>query len=274
MIAEAFPQYLLRVLFGGRCFAVLKHFLPLFTLMQDLGCPLPLEQGCLASFAATDPASLAPPALAGFTAGDLGMRLRFFESVLYKDFTVLRAASILEAARDAGDCENRTTCLSALRSAVANLEQEGAEFHKFADWGLSLFQSDQRLALRFALGDSALERLNFAASFKRLEGDVYWPAFMMLVDTHAEVPEAITLARFFEAVTVVDWAGQRKGITNPFALAVADFVLDLEAGVRVQTPSDNTRPGCCLIYTIDAAHALLRLNLVILSIWYKTKSRH
>ena len=140
LIARAFPQLLWRRLEKGRRFRVLKRFLPLFAKMEELGCPPPLQNGGLAAFAATDPASPNPPDFTDFAAGDIGARMRFFESVLYKDFTLLRAASILQAARDAPDSESRTTCLKALRSTVANLEHEGAEFQKFADWGLSLFQ--------------------------------------------------------------------------------------------------------------------------------------
>ena len=119
--------------------------------MEELGCPPPLQNGGLATFAATDPASPNPPNLTDFAAGDIGVRIRFFESVLYKDFTLSRAASILQAARDAPDSESRTTCLNALRSAVTNLEQEGAEFQKLADWGLSLTYSSRTCAWRSSL---------------------------------------------------------------------------------------------------------------------------
>jgi len=65
--------------------------------------PPPLQSGGLATFAATDPAWPNPPDLTNLAAGVIGVSIRFLESVLYKDFTLLRAASILQAARDARD---------------------------------------------------------------------------------------------------------------------------------------------------------------------------
>ena len=248
-MAKAFPNYLWKTLCSGRCFRVLKHFVPLFTLLEELGCPRPL--GGLEAFAETDPASLESPDLKDFASGDLGMRLRFFESVLYKDFTLLRAAAILQAARDAVDSEARLHNLRTLRAAVANLDEEGGEFHKFSDWGLSLFQSEGRLAIAFALGDSAVERVQFANTFKHFEHDLDWLAFLLLVDTQHKPAAAITLERFFDVVVAVDDAGQRKAISNPSAFHTADFVLDLEAGVRVHTPGtlmpdEDPPPGCIL----------------------------
>lgn len=44
-----FPAYLLRVLYGQRCFASLKHFVKIFPDLQALGCeaPGPSWGGCV-----------------------------------------------------------------------------------------------------------------------------------------------------------------------------------------------------------------------------------
>ena len=149
-MAKAFPNYLWKTLCSGRCFRVLKHFVPLFTLLEEIGCPRPLA--CLAAFAETDPASLESPDLKDFASGDLGMRLRFFDSALYKDFTLLRAAAILQAARNAVDSEARLQHLRSLQAAAENLDEEGGEFHKFSDWGVVPFPVRETLGDHLRLG--------------------------------------------------------------------------------------------------------------------------
>lgn len=216
---------------------MLKEFVPLFQELELLGCPSPVLVTCLHAFSQVDPAVLAPPSLDGFAGGDVGSRVRFFTSTLYKDFTHLRSAGLLEAARNAMDRAERLAAIAALRSAAANAEVDEENLHKFGDWAHSLFAvGDPALALKFAFGDDAPARVRFAMSFRRLEGDVYWEGALVLVDSDAEVASTLSAEAFFKVVDTSVSAGLRKAIANPLALAIVDFHQELLQGASDQSP--------------------------------------
>ena len=116
------------------------------------------------------------------------------------------------------------------------------------------------MAIIFALSDSALERVNFAGSFRRLEQDLDRSVFVLLVDTKAPPPTAnITVERFFELVRVVESAQQRKAIINPFALGAADFVFEVEAGLCGHMPADDPTPAW--VYPVQRAGVVAKMGI-------------
>ena len=230
------------VLYSGRCFLVLKEFVPLFEELAKLGCPSPVPLSCLQAFSQVDPAALVAPSLDGFAGGDVGMRIRFFTSTLYKDFSFLRSDGLLQAARSACNSAARSEAIAALRSAVANTETDEGDHKKFGDWAHSLFAvGDPALALAFALGGDAIVRVRFALSFPRLEGDVKWDGALVLVDSEAEVPATLSPEAFLEVIDTAVSAGLRKAVTNPLAAAIWDFHQDLLQGAS--SAGDSEKPA-------------------------------
>jgi hypothetical protein len=180
--------------------------------------------------------------LDGFAGGDVGMRIRFFTSTLYKDFSYLRSTGLLQAARSARNSAARSEAIAALRSAVANTEPDAEDHKKLGDWAHSLFAvGDAALTLAFALGDDALDRVRFAMSFSRLEGDVNWEGALVLVDSVAEVPATLSPEAFLKVIDTAVSAGLRKAVTNPLAAAIWDFHQDLSHGAS--SAGDSGKPA-------------------------------
>ena len=93
---KLFPDFLLNTLYTQKCFKVLKHFIPIFEDLVKLGCAAPVELDKLKAFAEHSTHDLKAPVLADFSSGDLKQRVKFFGSVLFKDFNETRCSALLE----------------------------------------------------------------------------------------------------------------------------------------------------------------------------------
>jgi len=217
LIKQEFAPFLLRMLLKGKCFSVLKHFVTVFEKLETLGCSAPCQLSSLKDFANMELTTLAGPGVE-WGGGDMGMRVTFFASPLYKDYAEQRAGALLSAAaRATGD--ERAQLLSALGTAVENLDDR--ELVQRAGWATSMFTPGIPLdeSLKHAMKD--VERVRFASGFGEA-GEVNWSIILMMVEP-VDLPRGVTWAALDSACASVARAGCRKYVTNPIMAQVLDF---------------------------------------------------
>ena len=94
---------MLKVLYSNRAYSCLQEFVKIFEDLEKCGCKAPCDLPSLRAFAA---ASLVAEKVPDY-AGELTDRMKFFGSVLYKNFVELRAAALESAAQKAKTDEER-----------------------------------------------------------------------------------------------------------------------------------------------------------------------
>jgi hypothetical protein len=263
LLCSHFLTFLLKILYSAKCFEHLKHFIPIFQDMQDLGCSTPCNLAALAAFAKADPLDT-NLCTSTFAAEDLTSRVRFFSSVLYGDFLEFRAVSLLWAARAATTSETRLKHVDLLVSCAQSMEGEaGAAMQRTASWARTLFDPaiSESAKVEFLLAGpsadilretnkeaagpasaasaasgaastaavapgGALQKLDFAASFAVVPGDtLVWEHWAFFVQP-GECPTTLTLRGFFEAMELVKDTAAARSFRNPVVLAVLSFVSD------------------------------------------------
>jgi hypothetical protein len=180
---------LLKTLYGCPCWVHLKSFVGIFRDLESLGCTVPTDLTafeCFANVSAADP-NLSPDK---FAASDITARVRFFGSVLYRDFLQHRLVALLADAREASSAKERDSLLKLFRECAASLDgPQSEQWNQQASWGATLFNSEvpDTVKVDFVLGATAAtapataegapatnltaERLAFVLSFKALPTD-------------------------------------------------------------------------------------------------------
>jgi len=125
LLREHFPAFLLKILYSGKVFPHLIHFVAIFKELSALGCPAPCDLQTLESFASSNPLDLEGDA-GSFAPADLTSRMRFFSSALYRDFLERRSLGLLQAAQDTDNSTQRQKFLEALTVSVQSLDGEEA----------------------------------------------------------------------------------------------------------------------------------------------------
>jgi len=160
-----------------------------------------------------------------FADGDLGARVRFYGSALYKDFLEERSQALLAKARVATSDADRDELLVSLSASVQGIDAENPVLAKHVAWARALFHSSvpTEERIRFALA-SAAERVAFAQGFRPGSGKAAVPNWFAVVPvaSSVEVLASLTVADFVETMDQVVLANQRKAI-NPLVGALADF---------------------------------------------------
>ena len=185
-----------------------------------------------------------PLSMEGFSFGDLGQRVKFFASPLYRDYVETRSRARLLAMQQAETQERREELLASLVASVENLEGDGGHLQQQAAWARGLFSAAVAPATRlsFALASDAAERVEFACQFKVLPSDgICWRAVRCAAGL-VEVPREVTFDEFLHMVALVQEGGARSGgkkmkkaanmkkkggarksVVNPLVGAVCDF---------------------------------------------------
>lgn len=218
-------------LLAHKSFSSLKHFVRIFEDLVELGCAAPPELPCLKAFAELDPSALQSPGLEMISSGDLGQRVRFWSSPLFKDFNETRCAALLNMAKTAGTVQTRQDALAALNLAVENMEPEGHPMRVSASWARCLFAPDvsPQVRLGFALGGKEGDRARFAREFSRIEGDdINWEVVEFFADIR-EVPTCVSYADFEATAKLVVDGGHRKIVVNPVVCSALEVRHDLQS---------------------------------------------
>ena len=212
---ERFPGFLLRILYTGETYSALKNFVSVFEDLHKLGCSPPVSVARLKGFAEANAGALEPIEWAKYGDGDLGARVKFFGSPLYRDFWGTRVRSLLQVAQGTEEKDTLQKALEAL--SPADLGDTHPELAKQVAWAVSLMspQIPVETRLTFALGESAPDRIRFAATFKVLltVADVNWQAALCLADC-VEVPASVSFEAICETMALALRAGLRKVIED------------------------------------------------------------
>jgi hypothetical protein len=153
---------------------------------------------------------------------DLKLRLRFFDSVLYKDFQEQRIARFLTAAKGALERQKRDQLLEALESVVDTSSDESVK--KQVGWARTLFSTplSERERLMFALADEGA--LNFALTWPPLQGDPNWESISALVAPCDQWPPSVNAVAFISLVSDIVACKTKKLINNPVVTLLVDFI--------------------------------------------------
>ena len=173
---DNFPQFLAKILMENPVYTHLESFTKIFNDVAVLGCPTTSLINAVLAVAKTNADAGCDLDLG--TDCDLKLRLRFFDSVLYKDFQEQRVGGLLKAAKLALERPKRDQLLEALDSVKDNSSDENVK--KQVCWARTLFSTtlSERERLMFALPDEGA--LNFALAWPQLKGDPNWESISAL----------------------------------------------------------------------------------------------
>jgi len=145
----------------------LEQFTTIFNDLSVLGCPSSTLISVVMAVAKINADAGGDLDLG--TDCDLKLRLRLFESVLYKDFQEQRVEGLLTAAKGALERPKRDQLLDALESVVDTSSDDIIK--KQICWARTLFAKTltERERLMFALSDEGA--LHFALTWPQLKGD-------------------------------------------------------------------------------------------------------
>jgi hypothetical protein len=130
-----FPQCLAKILMENPVYKHLEQFTTIFNDLPVLGCPSSTLINAVMAVAKINADAGGDLDLG--TDCDLKLRLRFFDSVLYKDFQEQRVAGLLTAAKGALERPKRNQLLDALDSVVDTSSDEIIK--KQICWARTLF---------------------------------------------------------------------------------------------------------------------------------------
>ena len=194
-IKKNFPQFLAKVLMENPVYKHLGDFATIFQNLSVLGCPMTRLVSAVMAVANANPDEGGVFDMGKDT--DLKLRLRFFDSVLYKDFQEQRIARFLTAAKAALERSNRDQLLQALESVVDSSDES---VKKQVGWARTLFSTtlSERERLMFALTDEGA--LNFALAWPPLQGDPNWESISALVAPCDQWPSSVNAVAFISLV--------------------------------------------------------------------------
>ena len=168
MVKQHLPQLILKVIYTNQSYSCLTHFVKVFEDLKQLGSPEPVDLASLKQFAEADLLGGAVPEVAG----DLGAKMDFFGSQLYKHFLELRVGALAKAARECTVAQKRNSLLQTFYSAAQSLDDPGKRdaFLQSAGWARSMMDTSVPPGARvaFAFEADAAKRVAYAASFARL----------------------------------------------------------------------------------------------------------
>ena len=171
-----------------------------------------------------------------FAAEDLAARVKFFASALYKDFAQRRSKALLRQAKTQTDATARAEWMKIVASSVANLDGDCDTLKQHVAWGVSLFGGDlpADVSINFAFCGSsgasapdpatqamAIERIRFAASFAKAEGDVPWECLLCFAEP-VDIPRFLSCEIFMKFAPLVP----RSAVKNPIVGTCIDFLKD------------------------------------------------
>ena len=153
---------------------------------------------------------------------DLKLRLRFFDSVLYKGVQEQRVARFLTAAKGALERQKRDQLLEALESVVDTSSDESVK--KQVGWARTLFSTtlSERERLMFALSDEGA--LNFALAWPPLPGDPKWESISALAAPCDRWPSSVIAVAFIALVSDIVARMTKKLIKNPVVTLLVELV--------------------------------------------------
>ena len=253
LVKQHFPGFLLRLLSANRCYLDLKHFIPIFEGLHNIGAETP---GSLISLKAFASVTLGSPEVKDaqeyYTGSDLADRLRFYGSVLYRDFLDCRMAALLGSAQSSSAPQHRQACLKALGLLSAGHGSEGSEVSELqtqAAWAISLFSDSSSVAssMRFALESENSARIEFAQSFvvhskaeaasgadaasgaiDAASGAIDWQVMHCFVGIWEAAGASFSIERLIKAMDELLRHGLRKVVSNPVAGALMDMRNELQ----------------------------------------------
>lgn len=161
----------------------------------------------------------------GFSFGDLGQRVKFFASPLYRDYVETRSRARLLAMQQADTKERREELLTSLVASAEHLEGDAGQLQQHAGWARGLFSAAVAPATRlsFSLASDPAERVEFACQFKVLPSDtICWPV-VRCAAALVEVPKDLAVDDFLHMLALVHEGGARKSVVNPLVGALCDF---------------------------------------------------
>ena len=207
LVKSHFPTFLLKILYSNRCYVDLKHFVPVFKQLVDLGCGAPCNLTALENFAGASVITKSQEAASAFTDGDLDARVKFFGSALYADYLDIRARGLLSMAKATKDAAERDEVLKAL--ATVTIADEALQ--RGATWACTLFGKDvsAETKVSFAFEQDTLERLRFTRSFEAHPKDVRWSDLCFFAAPE-DIPSDLPMQSFLDAADLVIAAGCRK----------------------------------------------------------------
>ncbi len=224
-IRENFPMFVTKTLLDNKSLHCLQPFVKIMDTLKEQGCAMPPLWSAIRQMTAYKLDSQQPLALDDSC--DLKTRLRFFDSVLYKDFQRARAASLFTAAATAQDAAKRTQLLQALVNARDSLSDETA-LVKGIDQVRSMFCNSlpKRERLMYALKNAEATRL--ALTWSTLDGDADFKSLAPFMEATADW-SSLDSAAFLALVTDIIATDNRAAIGNPVAIVAVDVVKNLRS---------------------------------------------
>ena len=228
LIKKHFAGFLLRLLYGARCYYHFKHFIPVFEGLASVGCVAPAAIGPLKVFATTD---LEKPVSSDsfYEGADLTDRLRFFGSALYKDYLDCRMSALLEAGKKSTEPEHRQNLFASLVQLCASAEETtaNADLIKQAQWATTLVGSGAPAdRVKFALEAHADDRIALACEFKEHSTEIDWNCLKVFADPSSFTPD-IGAEAFIACLDQLNRFGARKVVQHPVGMSLLDFRSDI-----------------------------------------------
>ena len=260
MVKQHLPVLILKVLYSNHSYTCLKHFVKIFDDLKAVGASEPVDLASLKKIAEADLLGGTVPEVAG----DLGAKMDFFGSQLYKHFLELRVGALATAARECTVAEKRNALLQTFYGAAQSMDDLGKRdaFLQSAGWARSMMDTSVPPVARvaFAFEADTAKRIAYAASFAKLQNpehsagppevkegasaaavpgltanapgtkaydDVNWSALMCFAAV-TEVPRDLEWPAFREVLQLVANAGVRKKVHNPNLAGLLDFWVDVQ----------------------------------------------
>ena len=157
------PVLILKVIHMNQSYTCLKQFVKVFEDLKAVGALEPVDLASLKSFAEAD--FLGDAVLE--VAGDLGAKMDFFGSQLYKHFLGLRVGALATAAGESTEAEKRNTLLQTYYGAAQSMDDPCRRdaFLQSAGWARSMMDTSVPAAARvaFAFEADTAKRVAYAA---------------------------------------------------------------------------------------------------------------
>ena len=218
-IKKQFPAFLMKTLLENRVYSDLKHFLKTFESLKSLNCPIPTIFTALNSMAKHELSK--ETQLEIDKSSDLNTRLKFFDSVLYRDFQRARVLAIMTSAQSAGEAGDRDKYLEMLAHTRDQLDDKDVQAE--VDMCRALFSTALSAGDRLVYALKNPTALAYAAKWTKLEGDPDWSALAVFATAQTRWPSSVTADLFEKMTTYIVDAGGLQDITNPVTRTVIDF---------------------------------------------------
>jgi len=225
IIKEVFPLILEKILLQNRIYSLLKHFVQVFEDLEKESFKKPPMFSALQQLSTYELLSDEKMSVGDI---DIGQRVTFYSSAVYRDFLEHRMVSRVDAAKIAETPEALKSCIEKVNSAASALDKNqtiSVDAARQVAWATSMFHDSVPEPERvvFAMDDTEgfrAARLDFACEFK-VSGS-FWPALRYFTQI-APVPDSLSWDQFERAASLVQSAQVRKAVSNPIVGAVLDF---------------------------------------------------